>query len=479
MRNDRPMASTGTGARRVPFVLLFATLIAVSLLLLEFPLTGPGGLVQAAGVATASLVLGWYALARVSPLGAWSTSWWFLAVLSLFHLGLAAPLAFGIELAPETEAYARAWFGPERPRVTAVLLSGLAIQALVLGALVGGQPSRRTATDAKEHELTSQRQELPGAGLVGLLLVGGGCAMIFQFIYSINPLLLLGVGGRNEFWDSLAGQGVIDISAFAIAFGGILLIMAPPRRAARNLGLLLLAVFLLWALVVGARSLSMYTVATLVMVVARRHRMPSARVALAFILLGLSTVSVVSTVRGAGVTEVRASDVSVNPVRGIAEMGGSLRPLVVNVELDQYGSESPRHGLTYVGFALRQGESLLALPRPAGESDPRLAGTELRKHGFPQLEIGYSAVAEAFLNWRIPGVIAVFLLQGWVLGRFDTRWRGDIRADYLAGTTFFLFSFTVRQPSTMVLPLLMMSLCAYAMAASFSPRTSRYGGRVE
>lgn len=458
------------GLLRPVFGAVFVTMMLATLVLLESPPTGDQALRQAALVAIVSCLLGWYGIARSSPLGAWSGAWWYVAVLALFHLGAAVPYALGTSLPAEMEDYLRSWLGPTSPRVAAVLLSALAVQAFSFGVLLGGRKPRVTSSEPTFSEKPRAGTAMPGAAAVGILLVGGGMLWIFLYIMSVNPDLLLGSGGRDTFWDALAGGGVLDIASFAIAFGGILLLLAPRKRVLRAAGLLLLCAFLLWALLVGARTLSMYTIATLVVVAARRRRMPSARVALILVVLGLSTVALVGSVRGAGVAEVRISDVSANPLRGVAEMGGSLRPLVVNMTLAAEQAEPPRDGVTYLGFGIRQVESVAGVWRQPGDTDPRLAGTELRINGFPELEIGYSSIAEAFLNWRVPGVVAIFLLQGWVLGRLDNNWRRGTQSDYVAGSIFFLLVFMVRQPSTMAVPILLMATVAYVLAATLSVR---------
>jgi hypothetical protein len=148
-----------------------------------------------------------------------------------------------------------------------------------------------------------------------------------------------------------------------------------------------------------------------------------------------------------------ASRASADPRAGLAEMGGSLRPVVEVVELRRINNEPLMWGMTYVSFVARAAEGVLGLPRPDGLTDLRIAGNELRAQDS-SYNMGYSAVAEAVRNGDAGGVLIVFTLLGVVLGRLDARNPSSVSYDYWVGAVLFVLVWHVRQSSvSMVLSL--------------------------
>lgn len=176
--------------------------------------------------------------------------------------------------------------------------------------------------------------------------------------------------------------------------------------------------------------------------------MPRTRNAVIGILIGLVAMGIVGQLRGGPSTDATA--VAVSPVPAITEMGGSLRPVEETVLWRQGDHEHEYHGITYVAGALRIYERLAGLPRP--QADQRFAQT-LMNERVPGLNLGYSSVAEAYLNFGIPGVVVIFLATGLLLGAMERR---VFSSPYLAaalGAVTFVLAYEVRQSANIMLTL--------------------------
>jgi hypothetical protein len=115
---------------------------------------------------------------------------------------------------------------------------------------------------------------------------------------------------------------------------------------------------------------------------------------------------------------------SSGPFAAIAEMGGSIRPLVHTLVLME--TEDLRWGYTYA-LAARMLVPNLALDwqgggyRPIEELPPSHWVTRIvepwiyARHGG----LGFSAVAEPYMNFGTPGVVVYFIVLGFGLVRFD------------------------------------------------------------
>lgn len=413
-----------------------------------------------ATVAMVSAALCILAVASHSTLGVWAGGFWYLIVLVLFHLGLAVPIAFGFDVPGDFGTYITTWFGSTSYRVEATYLSTVAVLACTAGYLFGHKRAI-----APQRLLTAS-----GEDVLGTALTVAGSALVLGYVALTNPSALLGIS-RQSYWETIAVSGVDAIGSFVVTFGGILLAASAPSRT-RKVGLIALGIFGAWALMVGARGFIMYTVLAMLVTWARLHRMPRKRVAVAVVAVGLVVVSVVGFARTEGFGRTRFDVAAANPMNAVVEMGGSIRPLVENVRLARVGHEEPSHGMTYLGWAGRATDALLGRPRPPGELDPRLAGNELRYRtdGF---QIGYSAVAEAFRNWRTPGVLAVFGLFGFALGRLD-GWRlGHSLPAVYTGVVFYALIYHVRQPSIQLVPLLVAGALLVWFCAAFGRRQER------
>ena len=427
------MSATATRSRARVTGLIAAVAVVVAIALrseiLDLGLTAVCTL-----TAVTALVALW-AVVSLSRRGLWSAASAYLVVFVLFHFGLAILVALRLSPPDYMAEYLRSWFNDEGSVREALYLSMLASGCLVAGCSWMGGRDPVGPIDRTHPALRS-------ASRLGVALVTVGAGVLLWWVATTIPELLLGAGGRTAYWAAVEGSAAAVVAQPLLIFGGILLAIGRPGWA-RRVGFVALGLFGIWALLVGARTAIMYTALAMVVVLARRRRMPSTRVAVVALLGGLLVVGFVGQARLDGEYASRAS---IDPRVGLAEMGGSLRSVVEVVEYRRVNHVPLMNGVTYVGFAARGAEALLGLPRPDGLTDPRIAGNEFRGR-LDNYQIGYSSVAEAFRNGDTGGVVVVFLVIGSLLGYLDSRRLGRPYADFTVGAVFYVLAFTIRQPS--------------------------------
>lgn len=397
---------------------------------------------DSASVAASLICVGMYGLVVRRARGPWAFGPITLLLVILFHCGVLVVSALGLSFEPNIEAYLGLWFsGPLA--VEATYLATLAV--VVFGA---AYVILRPAAAAPRPDDDANDQNLAGAfGRAGAFLVLGGVGAYFAVVVTVAPQLLLS-SDYSAYNATVAGSRPLSMAGLAITIG-LVFAAAAPRSPARRWALIMFGVYAVVLLLLGVRTAVMFPAAAAVVAAARRHRMPSGVKALALILAGLALVGGVREIREPG-GDLTFSDVA--PTSALAEMGGSLRPVVETIGWRQQYNEEAYGGVTYVAPLLRLKERALGQETP--NPDPRLP-TTLMKQRVLGGQFGYSTVAEAYLNFGTAGVAAFFALLG-ALGAALDRWRrpGIIPA-VAAGIAMAGVGLTVRNtfislPSTLI-----------------------------
>jgi oligosaccharide repeat unit polymerase len=436
---------------RLAFTGTLAALLVFRDQLLALPLNGMS---QVAAVISITALV---AVARLATRGLYSGGFLYLLTLALFHLGLSFLTAFGLPFAPKYQTYNDLWFRPDGYATEAVYLSMLAVVAFT--AVYAWSTVRFRAKDPKPRPDRTQPDPI-WLGRIGALLVIAGSALFLGYIAIVAPQVLLG-GSYSSFDEFAGGAGPVTAGVEIVAMGAILTAAAPKTRA-RRVALVALAIFGVLALGMGSRTAIMYGALAAVVVAARVHRMPRARVALLGIVLAVVAVGLVAQLRdvNTGTNTTTSTAVNFSPVPALSEMGGSLRPVVETLDWRLGWHEPPYNGLTYAAGPLRIYERVMGIPRP--DPDPRFAST-LTSERVKGYNIGYSAVAEAFLNFGTPGVVVFFALVGLLLGKADNTWADNHFAAAQVGVVVYALSYEVRQASNIVLTLIVAGMVIVAV----------------
>ena len=118
----------------------------------------------------------------------------------------------------------------------------------------------------------------------------------------------------------------------------------------------------------------------------------------------------------------------VDPLEMITESGGSLYPLTVTIERLEAGFERPWMGRSYL-MAMRHIVPNVSTRWAAPGKRALTPSTWATMHADEWVfehggGIGFSGVAEPYLNFGIPGLVLFFVILGFLVQRWD-RWLGS------------------------------------------------------
>ncbi|MBM3187141.1 MAG: O-antigen polysaccharide polymerase Wzy [Chloroflexi bacterium] len=358
--------------------------------------TGASGLVLIAG---ASLFAGldWLSATVI-----------YAAVFWLFHYGLVLPVGLDPGLLDWFRPWDVAWVeAPETQK--AALLSLLFLACFFLGACLAGRRSTRRLRKGPP---------VPAIVLAGWICLLGGVAIYGQAVaqYGIGVF-------RMSYGDFAWIQNPFTYGIYLASLGLMLQIAGgrPLRRVLITAAILWLPL-ILSVMLTGERNSPMVSLVVLVVVMARRGFRPSLALLLAGAIGLLALISVVRAARMGGLLETFASDgalvrESALPVRGVMELGFSLRPVYVVIEALQEPAEDYRYGATYVYSLYRRLMRTLGEPLPDVSQDPYILNEWVQRAG----PIGFSTVAEAYINGGTAGVVLFSLAWGYFLRLLERK----------------------------------------------------------
>jgi len=351
----------------------------------------------------------------------------YLAVFGVFHLGLATPWALGL-----SAGQLPSWLLHSRltPALALVLA---ALWAFYLG--VGAAAFRGAKSPHRRRPAISPRDDVSfHCGLVVTLL---GCAAL---LWGVRMLGFERMANATYF-ETYRLARTYDPRFFVTSLHLVPMGLYLAAASASRPRLRLVAGFaVLWAICVfglGFRGFALVPLVALATVFDKRGvRIPRAALA-ASVATALLAIPAVHSMRANPLMQRSMNDlaVGVRPFEALQEMGGSLRPLVHTIEL--MANEPYRRGTTYLG-ALRliapnlsliwRGDDYLELEDlPPSHWVSKLAAPwSYRNYGG----LGFSAVAEPYMNFGPAGVAGWFLLLGWGLARLDRQ--ADARTASLA-----------------------------------------------
>lgn len=393
---------------------------------------GAGGPLAAAILWATCLSL----LAAQRPRGLLSLECLYLLLLGLFHLGTAVPAALGIEELPEWMESSH--FAP------ALGLFSAATCAFTLGACLRGRPA-----DDGERRIAAE-SSLVMAGL-GLATIGA--------IMLVAGALQLGIFS-GPYDDYYVRARTTDVRVF-----GMGLMLFPMGMLIATVGATPSQMYLLAAIfgaifgplfVAGFRGHAIVHAVALATVWARKDARVARRLA---IVGGIAIFLLAPAIRAARNRDHSFAEAvrKVQPLEFLTEAGGSMYPLVATHELINRDREPLWMGLSYrVGLdTIIPNVSLTFRPAWGRNDENNFAPLWLTERVDPWLaehggSYGFSAVAEPYLNFGWPGVVAFFVGLGYLL-RAAEAWftRDPFRAAMVAASFGFVL-WTVRNDITTV-----------------------------
>lgn len=359
------------------------------------------------------LAAGLYLSLGPLQLSLWSPAMLYLCVFALFHLGLALPWALGLY-----GGTLPGWFLSNR------LTPALALVELAVACYTAGL-------------LFARRRQVGRAGLgagpmyvnrfafwSGVVVYLAGLLMFFLGIRSLGGWRFFEAGYGETY--RLAAQfdpRLFGTSFTVVPIGLYLAAASFPRRCVP----VVIAITLLWVagiFFLGFRGFAL--IPGLVVLALLRHRgcRAPAWMNAALLALVLLAIPLARAVRDQGLSQ-RSFDSVWDRVRlldGVVEMGGSLRPLVHAIHYLE--NEPRRWGKTYWKSAGAvwpnlasdwEGARYMALDDlPPNHWLTVQAEPDMYRHYGG---LGFSAVAEPYMNFGAPGVLIYFWALGALLGR--------------------------------------------------------------
>jgi len=228
----------------------------------------------------------------------------------------------------------------------------------------------------------------------------------------------------------------------------------------------------------GFRGPTIVQVAALLAVWTRKDRRVARRITLAVAVVALLLVPVVRVSRdlgGGGSPGVRSLD----PIQVVLEMGGSMYPLVVTAERVESGAEEPwlgRSWLMALGRIVPNLATRWATPGARALTPSAWATMHADAWAYDHGGgIGFSGVAEPYLNFGTPGVVVFFLLLGRLMHVWDRSLASDPYRAAIGAASFGFLLWTVRNDSMELFRA--MALASIAVLAAWTWVQVRARGR--
>jgi hypothetical protein len=344
------------------------------------------------------------AVLRLAPL---SPALLYLFVLGVFHLGLALPWALGV-----SAMAVPAWM-TQYSLVPALRLLGVAVWCFHLGATLA------TASRGSDFAAAPVRYHNQILCHAGFAIVAFG---LLAFVWGVRSF------GFDDFLDAGYAETyrlaawrdprffVTSLSLVPIGFYLAAAAVPWSRRA------WVVAPLFAWTAAVfflGFRGHALAPLAAVAVIFAKRGWRPSPWLGATALALLLAAIPAARAMRDQPLAERSLAEVAaaVHPLAALEEMGGSLEPLVHTLRFLEY--DNYRLGTTYWHAVRRvlpnlsldwQGRTYIPMDElPPTHWVTRLAAPWKHEH-FGGL--GFSGIAEPYMNFGLAGVAAYFLLLG-------------------------------------------------------------------
>ncbi len=341
--------------------------------------------------------------------GVWSGSFVYLLVFSLFHFGMTFVYGINLPISDYDSYYMNQWFYSSFTK-EAIYASTLSVNAYTTGCMI-----LNLKKYSRDTGITYKKSKFPLSGAIitiiclmswfVLVISKGGVSILFgsyeNFLFQTNSLPLPYI---------YYGIGI-----------GIGFLLSGGKSKIQYLALFMLAVWSVFAMILGLRNELLVPVVTGLVVMAK-YKIPfSFKTVLILGICLLSILSIVRDLRKTGLNDSGNITINANPLSSLVEMGGSLRP-VSEVILWHETGDSFIYGASYWAPIDRTIQLILPDLRASrldSQNDYRLMNVLIQKRTGP---VGFSPVAESYYNFGIFGVCIIMLLTGLLVSFMDT-WR--------------------------------------------------------
>jgi hypothetical protein len=392
-RGEVPVPLDGALAGESPARIASVALVAAVVMAAVAWRVPSGGVVPAAATFWASWSLCLAVLVRGHPQGIYRPAAAYLVLFGLFHGGLLLSVAVR---GGSVSGDARWLEDAHTPQAVSLAVLGMAGYTAAAGLAGRGGPPAVASRGGTVAGALGVAVQLAGIGVFSVALVRAGGIDLLS-------------GGYNAFVEANGADTALAFGTLCSGTGAVLAVSAGGRaRVAGWAGFVLYAVI---ALPLGTRGEVLFPLMVMAVIEARRHRIRPLRTFLGAVTVLLLADAIRQTRIGGLLSP---SWWLTAPLDAIAEMGFSLRPVVVVLGWD----EPLRAGATFVAVPVRFLESFLGWHGGPPAYDDRLFNVEIANRAG---QIGGSPVAEAFHNFGTLGVVLFMAVLGAVLVRLERR----------------------------------------------------------
>ncbi|WP_339726311.1 O-antigen polysaccharide polymerase Wzy [uncultured Paraglaciecola sp.] len=387
------------------------------------------------------------------PKGMWSICFIFFSVVGVFHIGLVLANAVNGITDEDTLYQISRWFYNLETE-NAIHVVNLAMIGFALSAILFSKK-------ANDHNSSNGQSQV--AYRKRLFHTGGILLGVFVAIFFA---LTIATGAISSYGAYLAVMNsnplIAMIFSYLYFFIGVAFVFICVSYS-KGFGYLYFGLFAIWALFafkIGLRGEVMFPSAVAGCMLGRKGAPIKGYILAIGIIVFLIITGIVKNARVSG---DYSGDVGINPLNAIAEMGSSLRAVQETIKWRKNDNFELLLGASYWAPFERQFALFIPqLERVNVEDDGRLLNIVVQKKAGP---IGFSAIAEAYINFGEKGVIMVFFLLGWAMAKLDSS-TSSIRNDILIGVALLPIFVTIRNsfihvPVQIILGLILASLLMY------------------
>tara|TARA_R110000868_G_scaffold96617_5_gene265833 strand:- start:375 stop:1763 length:1389 start_codon:yes stop_codon:yes gene_type:complete len=386
------------------------------------------------------------------PKGMWSICFIFLAVVGVFHIGLVlANSVNGITDDDILYQISRWFYNVETDN--AIHVVNLAMIGFSLSAILFSSTAAQI-NDQHSSNLAYRKR---------LFNLGGVLLGFFVVIFFTITVITGAIRSYGAYLEVMSTNPLYSlIFSYLYFFIGIAFVFVCVSYAP-GFGYLYFALFAIWALFafkIGLRGEVMFPSAVAACMLGRKGAPIRGWLLAVLVILFLIVTGIVKNARVSG---DYSGDLGVNPLNAVAEMGSSLRAVQETIKWRKNDNFQLLAGGSYWAPVERQLALFIPqLERIDVEQDGRLLNIVVQKRAGP---IGFSAIAEAYINFGEKGVIVVFFMIGWLMARLDSS-ATTIRNDILIGVALLPIFVTIRNsfihvPVQLILGLSLATLLMY------------------
>jgi len=360
-----------------------------------------------------------FILAYILPKGISSICFIFFTVFSVFHGGLIFANSINAITDKDTIYQISLWFNSAQT-TNAILLVNLAFIGFALSAILFSKNNAITQTAVDVHHNNKRLYHVGGAVLSG--------AICLFFLVGMSTGALHSYGSYLSVTSSVPIAGILF--TYSYVFMGLSLVLIAVSHQ-KSYGYHYFILFLLWsvfAFKIGLRGEVMFPSAVTACILFRKGLTING---LALLLFIFSFLVVTGIVKSARVSGDYTGEISFNPFNSIAEMGASLRPVQEVIKWRANGEPLILGGSYWAPFERQLALLIPGLHRKPALQDSRLLNVVVDKKAGP---IGFSPVAEAYINFGEKGVLIVFFVIGMILAYFDNL-KSKLLTDILIGVS--------------------------------------------